>query len=294
MRGFGMAGRVGWRPSARSSAPGACRWIGVAALAGLLVGLATDAGSAEQPRRKRWWQGESAREAEPFHHRARLRAGGTLEIHGINGDIRATLAGGDEVVVDAVRRGRRDDPEDVRIEVTETRNGLVVCARYPTPTGDLNECDGRQNVENNDVSVHFTIQVPAGARFVPSTVNGSIRATGLEGPVEANTVNGGIEISTSGSAEAHTVNGTIEARLGSLGDDAVLEFETVNGGIDVAMPENAGVTVDARTANGSVHCDLPIETDGRSDRRRLSGRIGDGAARLRLSTVNGSIHIASI
>lgn len=287
MRGIGTTRSTG--------AAAAGRWVGVTMLAAVLCGLtAVETDAAEKSKRRRWWEGEATREAEPFHHRSRLREGATLAVHGINGSIKAELSNGSEVVVDAVRRGRKDDPEDVKIEVIATEEGLLVCARYPSPSGDLNECDGTQHVQNCDVTVEFTIQVPAGVDFEPRTVNGSIRATGLEGDVDAHTVNGSIEITTSGSAQAHTVNGSIDARLGDLEEDSRLEFETVNGAIEVRMPEDTGVSIEARSSNGSVKSLLPIEVEGRISSRRLTGRIGDGSAHMRLSTVNGSIRLAAL
>ena len=39
------------------------------------------------------------------------------------------------------------------------------------------------NVQNNDVTVRFTVRVPAGVAFVGRTVNGEVEATRLNGGV---------------------------------------------------------------------------------------------------------------
>jgi len=254
---------------------------------------------AQASDKRHWWSGEPAREAEPFHWTGHLEEGGTLEVHGISGSVHATLASGTRVEVEAVRRGRKDDPEDVKIEVIERGERVIVCARYPNPSGGLNDCASEhQNVEDCDVNVEFTVRVPANVSFVARNVNGSIEATGLQGPVNATTVNGNVDVSTTASAEAKTVNGSIEVRMGMPDDDdRELEFETVNGKIALEVPRDLDADVDAKTANGSIRSELPVEvksskTDPWNVHRRLVGRIGEGGTRLRMETVNGSIELA--
>ena len=274
------------------------RWIRAALPAVLLITAAVPALAKTQDK-KHWWSGGPEREAEPFHWTGHLDEGGTLEVHGINGNVRATLASGNRVEVEAVRRGRKDDPEDVKIEVIERGEKIIVCARYPNPSGGLNDCaSDHQNVQDCDVNVEFTIRVPANVTFIPKNVNGSIDATGLEGPVQATTVNGNVDVSTTDEAEAKTVNGSIDVHMGMPDDDdAVLEFETVNGRIALELPKDADADVDAKTANGSIHSELPVSvSSSRNDpynvRHRLTGRIGEGGARLKMETVNGSIQLA--
>jgi len=273
------------------------RWIRAALPAVLLITAAVPALAKSD--KKHWWSGAPDREAEPFRWTGHLEEGGTLEVHGINGNVHATLASGSRVEVEAVRRGHKDDPEDVKIEVIERGEKIIVCARYPNPSGGLNDCASEhQNVQDCDVNVEFTIRVPANVTFVPKNVNGSIEATGLEGPVIATTVNGNVDVATTAEAEAHTVNGSIDVHMGMPDDDdAVLEFETVNGKIAVELPRDADADLDAKTANGSIRSELPVSvkssnSDPWNIRRRLVGRIGEGGARLKMETVNGSIVLA--
>jgi DUF4097 and DUF4098 domain-containing protein YvlB len=69
------------------------------------------------------------------------------------------------------------------------------------------------------------------------------------------------------------------------------EFATVNGSIVLALPAGTGADVDARTVNGDIQTDFPLEVSGRLSKRKLSGRIGGGGRRLSLETVNGSIEL---
>jgi hypothetical protein len=232
---------------------------------------------------------------EPFHWTGRLASGKTLEIHGINGGIEASLASGREVRVDAEKSARRSDPDRVKVEAVETEDGLLICARYPRPNGELNDCDDRhgQETRNNDTVVKFHVEVPAGVTLVARTVNGGIEIHEVKGDVEATTVNGGILVTTTRNATATTVNGSVRARIGSDLDDDVA-FTTVNGRVLVEMPRTVNADVRGNTVHGSIYSDFPLHVRGRYLNRRVDGRIGRGGHEMRLSTVNGSIELRTI
>ncbi len=252
----------------------------VLSLAVTMMGVALESGAAQDEFR---WSG-------------RVSTGREIEIKGVNGGIRAEFTGGSEVQVMARKRSRRSDPDDVQIEVIEHGGGVTVCALYPSSRrGRSNEClpgsRGRNDIRNNDVQVDFTVHVPAGVVLVARTVNGEIYAQSLESDVEAYTVNGDVEVSTTGFASATTVNGSIDARIGRVDGRAPIEFETVNGGITLDLPEGIDADLRAATVNGSIFSDFPLRITGRLSRRRLNGQIGDGGRSLELETVNGSIRL---
>jgi hypothetical protein len=234
--------------------------------------------------------------AQDFNWSGRLQNGATIEIEGVLGDIRVVAASGNQVEVTAdIREHRRGRAEDIDFQVVEHSDGVTICALYPTPrrAREDNECrpNGRtRNSTNNiDVEVNFTVRVPAGVDFWGNTVNGSIDVRSLAGNVEAHTVNGDIDITTSGYAEAKTVNGSIDAAIGDAHWTGDLEFETVNGSITVALPDGIGADVTAQTVNGAIETDFPLTVRGRFSHRRLSGSIGGGGDRISLVTVNGSV-----
>jgi hypothetical protein len=236
--------------------------------------------------------------AQDFDWSGRIQNGDMIEIEGVLGDIRAVAARGNEVEVTAeVREHRRGYAEDISFEVIEHSGGVTICALYPTPrrAREDNECrpDGRsRNSTNNiDVEVNFTVHVPVGVDFMGHTVNGGIDVNSLSGNVEVYTVNGSIDVSTSGYAEATTVNGDIDAVIGNSNWDGMLEFETVNGSITVALPDGIGADVTASTVNGAIDTDFPLTVQGRFSHRRLSGSIGGGGERISLTTVNGSVSL---
>ena len=237
----------------------------------------------------------SAAGAQDFTWEGRAAPGQSVEIKGVNGDVKAGPAAGGRVEVTAVKKGRRSDPASVEVRVVEHAGGVTVCAVYPTPASQSpNECrpgeGGRMSVQDNDVSVSFTVRVPRGVRFVGRSVNGGIEADGLAGDVEAHTVNGGVRVSTGGTVQAETVNGSITASAGRDAREA-LSFKTVNGSIALDLPAGANASLQAATVNGEIVSEFPLHGKTRVSRRQLSGTIGAGGQPLTLETVNGSIRI---
>jgi hypothetical protein len=223
-----------------------------------------------------------------------MAAGQTLQIKGINGGIKAIAVPGGEARVVAVKTAKKSDVDDVRIVVVESRGVTTICALYPNKRGrDENTCsqNGGQSVDNNDVQVEFTVQVPRGVKLDAESVNGGIEATGLTGDVRAETVNGSIRLATSGLASAESVNGSINVTMGRADWAGDLKFETVNGGITVSFPTDVNADVVASTVNGDIETDFDLTVSGRFGPKRLSGKIGTGGRKLYLDTVNGAIAI---
>lgn len=225
-----------------------------------------------------------------------IPAGQTIEIKGVNGSVRAEGTSGGEVAVSASKHARRSDPADVKIEVVKHAGGVTICAMYPTPSGaHPNTCEpgdrGHVSTNNNDVTVDFTVQVPASVRFVGHTVNGDVEASGLVADAEVSTVNGDASVETRGVARARTVNGNVDASMGNTGWDGSVHLATVNGSVSVALPASAKLTVDGKTVNGDIDTDFPLTIRGKWGPRHVSGTIGGGGSQLEMETVNGGINI---
>src|SRR5882762_7889316 len=190
--------------------------------------------------------------AQDFNWHGRLAAGKRLEVKGVNGDVRAVLASGAEAVVNARKHSRRSDPDEVKIEVVESADGITICAVYPTPARARREntCEPgdhwSSSTDNNDVTVDFDVQVPAGIEFNGQTVNGEMSAEGLKADVRAS-----------------TVNGSVYAQMGRADWTNDLEFSTVNGGITLVITGKLDTEVRASTVNGDIETDWPLTISGR-------------------------------
>jgi len=224
-----------------------------------------------------------------------LAPGKTLEIKGINGWIHVDRARGTKTSVSVEKKARHSDPDEVKIEVVPTAEGITICAVYPGRWGSPNSCESgdgeHSHVDNNDVQVYFTVHVASGVRCVPKTVNGDIEVASVDGPVDARTVNGSIDLSSTKPVSAQTVNGSIRADMGMLGRDD-LDFQTVNGSVTVVVGGRVDARLVARTLNGDIDSDWPLTIEsGKVSRHRIDATIGRGGPQLRIETVNGGIHL---
>ena len=70
--------------------------------------------------------------------------------------------------------------------------------------------------------------------------------------VVVRTVNGDVEVSTTGFAEATTVNGSINAVLGAANRSEGLRFTTVNGSVTLEFPEDLDCDLNVQTVNGTT------------------------------------------
>lgn len=232
-----------------------------------------------------------AQEGERFQWTGTLADGQVIEVRGVNGDIVAEGYDGSDVVVEAVKSGRKHDPSTVRIEVVEYEGGVTLCAVYP---GRKNRCEpggGTMKVDRNDVRVDFHVKVPRGLDFTGATVNGDVHADALPGNAKAVTVNGDVDLVALGFAAARTVNGGIRVSMGALPESGELEFETVNGDITLTLPAESNADFEASWLNGKLTSDLPVNFQGRAPARKAAGIFGEGGVDLDVKTVNGSIRL---
>ena len=140
------------------------------------------------------------------------------------------------------------------------------------------------NVQNNDVSVRFTVRVPAGVTFVGKTVNGEIEATRLNGDVALTTVNGRSPSPRPAAGRASTVNGSIRGEMGRA--DWIEHARNGDRQRQHHADAAAGSEhrVKASTVNGDISSDFPMTITGRISRRKIEGTIGGGGRLARRST----------
>lgn len=225
--------------------------------------------------------------APPFVYDGSLRAGQTLTVRDLNGDVRVRT--GDRLTVRATRTADRSDPAKVTVRVDQRADGIVVCVRYP---GDQDRaCDERSpsrlSRDRNDTKVDFDVTVPRDAFVDVATVNGSIDVQ-HDGAVSAADVNGSIAVDARTITDAKTVNGSLHLRVRAAGHGA-LNAGDVNGTIDLQLPSAQGFTLDAQTLTGSISAPgIDVERARFGPGASAHGTVGDGALRVTLRTVNGS------
>lgn len=227
---------------------------------------------------------------ESFDETYPMAATGRVSLDNVNGDVVVETWDRAEVRVQAVRRSdSREALDGLKIEVEAGPSSVRIDTEYPSSKGWFG---GGHRTE-----VEYTLTVPRQSRIdAIDLVNGTLRVTGVEGGVSAESVNGAIELQgVAGSVDASTVNGSIEVRLTTVGDRDDVNLESVNGGIELLVPAGTGAEVEAETVNGRIsnEFDIPVHK-GKWVGSDMRGTVGSGGARVRMETVNGRIAMKAL
>lgn len=254
---------------------------------------------------------------EKFSKTYPLAANGSLSLKNVNGNVTFEAWDRAEVQVDAEKKVKADDEADarkilgqLRIDVQAGPSAVRIETKMPKreDRGFWDLLTGN----HGSAGVSYNIKVPRNTIVETDNVNGNIRLTGTRGTGRLQTVNGTIQVqgtsgslvlaSTNGNIEvtraqgavkASTTNGNIETELSQLAADKDLGFSTTNGGVTVRLPRDARLSLDAATTNGSIDSDFEVD-GGQATRKRLSGTINGGGAKLHIRTTNGSVEIDQI
>jgi hypothetical protein len=217
-----------------------------------------------------------------FDHTYPLPKGGTFTLENVNGSVQVVGWERDEVEVRAVKTARRNaaDLDRVQIDVEGRPDAVSVRTRYPQESGV-------------DVAVDYEVRVPFRVLLGGvATVNGSIRVRGVEGSGRLRSVNGNVEVFDSvGRFSARTTNGNLHLELQQLPDGDPMAIETVNGSVLLAVPPNAGATLNVHTMNGDFRSEVPVISQGSFSTRAFHGQIGSGGGEISIRTVNGRIRV---
>jgi DUF4097 and DUF4098 domain-containing protein YvlB len=230
---------------------------------------------------------------EEFHQTYPLSATGRVSIENINGDVRISVWDQNEVKVDAVKRAyKKERLDEAKVDVSTTGDSVRIRTEYPE--GNQSFTDREPRRYNNPATVEYTLTIPRRARIDSADlVNGSLEIEGAEGDVKAACVNGQLKArGLTGDVKLSTVNGGVEATITRLDESKSTSLNSVNGSIVLTIPSDSNAQLKASTIHGAITNDFGLRVnDGEYVGHDLSGQIGNGGPRIRLSNVNGSISI---
>jgi DUF4097 and DUF4098 domain-containing protein YvlB len=229
--------------------------------------------------------------SEKFDRTHAFKPDGEITLSNTNGEVKIQTWDRPEIRIEGEKRAKTDEELKliaVNIDATDTR--LTIKTEFPKRSGGF--FSGGDNVRGH---VKMILTVPATVKLRDiGTVNGSIAIEGVRGPVHAHSINGRLSAAgLAGDTSLETVNGTIKAEFASVARDQKISTKSVNGSATIALPKDASLTFSARSVNGSINCDFPLQLTDKS-RNKLKGTIGDGAASLESQTVNGSIRVTNL
>ena len=250
---------------------------------------------------------------DSFAWSGRVAPGGTLHIKNLAGRITVERASGNQVEVTGVKEWRTGDPNDVRFDVVTEGDVVTVCAIwYEGSCVDGQEKSGQRRGDgdrSNDVTVNFTVRLPAGVRIQASGVSANVSVSGATAGVSAASVSGNVILSdvagdirvssvsgdvqvrgaTTGSINANSVSGDVEIFVDQFTGTGDLDFSTVSGDVEITLPANLDATLRMSTVSGQLTSDFPLTTQGNRERRNIEARIGAGGRLMRFSSVSGDV-----
>lgn len=212
-----------------------------------------------------------------------------LELHEVNGSVDVTAGPADSVSLVAHVRARGIGPDPKKDNKGYFESNVE---------GDTLSVGRRTDrhfhlfmFSRDEVSVSYELKVPPQLELELRTVNGRIATRGMSGEMSVVSVNGPIDVETTGTSElsAKTVNGRVKAHFLQTFQGARLK--TVNGGVTAVMPPAASFACDLSQVNGDFEASFPLNIHSHPGSRRVSGEVNGGKYDLHIVTVNGDIRI---
>ncbi|MDE9365900.1 DUF4097 family beta strand repeat-containing protein [Luteipulveratus sp. YIM 133132] len=166
-------------------------------------------------------------------------------------------------------------PRDAEASVSTVSAGAVV--------GNL-DADAKINTVNGEVTVDAL-----DGDIVINTVSGVIEAHHLSGELRAGTVSGGITVhdSTLDPIDLNTVSGDITLDL--TNDRVRITSNSVSGDVTIRMPLGDGYDLKVSTISGAAIVDGAQLGGNHIGQRGGSLHQGDGALRLKATSVSGDV-----
>ncbi len=179
----------------------------------------------------------------------------------------------------------RNDDGDVRLSDLE-----VPRLRLDVEDGDveITGFEGEMDLEVDDGDV--TVRGCRGERIRIDGQDGHMSLDDCEGNFEISTDDGDVELSglRAGRLEVRTGDGQVEISVDSGVGELDFEVSADDGDVDLKLGGGVSATFTLSSSDGDIRVDadaLGLE----KDRERATGRLGDGAGRIRVSTGGGRI-----
>jgi len=172
--------------------------------------------------------------------------------------------------------------------------GVCGEADVRTAAGEITLDCGRENVTLESAAGDVTASDVTG-RIEATSWSGDVLIENSRGTVVARSASGSIQLDgvEGDDLDAQTVSGEVEFR-GPIRDNGRYRFQTHSGDVTVEPTNrNLNATVSVNTFSGDLESDFPVRLapGGRLHSREFEFTIGNGSARLGLSSFSGTIYL---
>ncbi|HUN28645.1 MAG TPA: DUF4097 family beta strand repeat-containing protein [Alphaproteobacteria bacterium] len=200
------------------------------------------------------------RVSEDFHTTLAV-APAAITVHNAVGGIDVKAWDKPGVEIDAHKRGSSlDDVRAITISVQPSGSTLVVTSHFPATSSNC--------------AVEYTIYAPAHTNLDLDESIGGIRSSGFTGDVHET-----------------TSTGAIAASMAAAGGTQHIDLNVSVGAIELTIPPESSARISAATSIGAIKADFPLSHSGNFLSSSAKGSIGNGDARIELTTATGAIAI---
>ncbi len=265
--------------------------------------------------------------SDVVERRFRVRAGARLVTENVAGDTVVRAKDGDEIVVRATKHAEAENADRARrffenlvVEIDGDEDVVAVRQR-----AYLAEHDWAGLFRDRRAWADYEIEVPPGCEVVARSTSGEVSVAGIRAPCQVVTVSGGAQVMDArGHVGVKTVSGDIQvsevageldtnsvsgdltvrgaalagARMRAVSGDVSIEARlegadefvigTVSG--DVTLTTPSGCDIAFTTRSGELIADRGVLV-GRMGKRHSRLRIGEGGARVHVSTMSGDLRL---
>ena len=176
--------------------------------------------------------------------------------------------------------------------------GVRGAQRLQSVSGDLSAEAGAEDVECKTVSGNVIVN-GTGQRglLTVTTVSGDATLSRVGGEVNGNTVSGDFTITAGETSRSRlrSTSGNLGLK-GKLEPDARIDFESISGDVRLDLLGPVGAEFEVSSFNGEIrNCfgPKPVRTSEYAPGTELRFAEGQGAARVRIKTLNGDISICN-
>ncbi len=206
------------------------------------------------------------KETETIDRTLAFASGGTIKLKNFSGDARITGTTSNDVVIHAVRKGTRQQLDNIKLDIRQSGSTVEIEANRRAADWE--------HESDNVVETEFEIQVPANSSLDLHAFSGNLIVRGTTAGITAQTFSGDVDLDVSSAAAAPDV-----------------KAETFSGDISARLPDITNGHVRFNSFSGDFRSDFPVLLD-RKSKRDISADIGGGGGtNLEFKTFSGDLKL---